>query len=134
MPSSLFSAREILDAMVRRDPMSDATHTPFPPEQTSAQAQGNAAAWILTMIAYLKERGSAVEDCVAYHGRCFAPVWEGVRGRPVEEVAQMVALNALSVGLRYARYRAKTIPPCPIIRRFALSFASPFGMVSRSSG
>jgi hypothetical protein len=50
------------------------------------------------MIAYLKERGSAVGDCVAYHGRCFAPVWEWLRGRPVEEVAQLVALNALSVG------------------------------------
>ena len=59
--------------------MSDATHTPFPPEQISAQDQGNVAAWILTMIAYLKERGSAVEDCVAYHGRRLAPVWEGMR-------------------------------------------------------
>lgn len=42
--------------------------------------------------------GAAVEDCVAYHGRSFAPVWEWLRGRPVEEVAQLVALNALSVG------------------------------------
>jgi hypothetical protein len=39
-----------------------------------------------------------VEDCVAYHGRRFAPAWEQLRGRPVEEVAQLVALNALSVG------------------------------------
>jgi hypothetical protein len=70
----------------------------FQPEEICAQAQGNAAAWILTMIAYLKERGSAVEDCVAYHGRSFAPAWEELRGRPVEEVAQLVALNALSVG------------------------------------
>jgi hypothetical protein len=29
----------------------------FQPEEICAQAQGNAAAWILTMIAYLKERG-----------------------------------------------------------------------------
>ncbi len=79
--------------------MSDAADTPlFPPEEICAQAQGNAAAWILTMIAYLKERGGAVEDCVAYHGRQFAPVWEELRGHPVEEVAQLVALNALSVG------------------------------------
>jgi hypothetical protein len=78
--------------------VSDAADTPFPPEEICAQAQGNAAAWILTMIAYLKERGGAVEDCVAYHGRRFAPAWEGLRGRPVEEVAQLVALNALSVG------------------------------------
>ena len=40
----------------------------------------------------------AVEECVAYHGRSFAPAWEGLRGSPVEEVAQLVALNALSAG------------------------------------
>ena len=79
--------------------MSDAADAPlFPPEEICAQAQGNAAAWILTMIAYFKERGLAVEDCVAFHGRSFAPAWEELRGSPVEEVAQLVALNALSVG------------------------------------
>ena len=79
--------------------MSDAADAPlFPPEEICARAQSNAAAWILTMIAYLKERGGAVEDCVAYHGRSFAPVWEELRGSPVEEIAQLVALNTLSVG------------------------------------
>ena len=83
----------------RRAPVSDAADAPlFPPEEICAQAQGNAAAWILTMIAYLKERGGPVEDCVAYHGLIFAPAWEELRGSPVEEVAQLVALNALSVG------------------------------------
>jgi hypothetical protein len=80
-------------------PVSDAADAPlFPPEEICAQAQSNAAAWILTIIAYLKERGGAVEDCVAYHGRIFAPAWEELRGHPVEEVAQLVALNVLSVG------------------------------------
>jgi hypothetical protein len=38
--------------------VSDAADAPlFPPEEICAQAQSNAAAWILTMIAYLKERG-----------------------------------------------------------------------------
>jgi hypothetical protein len=79
--------------------VSDAADAPlFPPEEICAQAQSNAAAWILTMIAYLKERGGAVEDCVAYHGRSFAPAWEELRGSPVEEIAQLVALNTLSVG------------------------------------
>jgi hypothetical protein len=78
--------------------VSDAANTPFSPEEICAQSQGNAAAWILTVIAYFKERGLAVEDCVAYHGRRFAPAWEGLRDRPVEEVAQLVALNSLSVG------------------------------------
>src|SRR5215213_4939379 len=83
---------------VRRALVSDAVDAPFPPEEICAQAQGNAAAWILTIIAYLKERGGAVEDCVAYNGRSFAPAREGLRGSPVEEVAQLVALNLLSVG------------------------------------
>ena len=79
--------------------MSDAADAQlFQPEEICAQTRGNAAAWILTMIAYLKERGGAVEDGVAYHGRSFAPAWEWLRGHPVEEVAQLVALNALSVG------------------------------------
>jgi hypothetical protein len=79
--------------------VSDAADAPlFPPEEICAQAQGNAAAWILTMIAYLKEHGGAVEDGVAYHGRIFAPAWEELRGSPVEEIGQMVALNTLSVG------------------------------------
>jgi hypothetical protein len=38
--------------------VSDAAEAPlFPPEEICAQAQSNAAAWILTIIAYLKERG-----------------------------------------------------------------------------
>ena len=79
--------------------MSDAADAPlFPPEEICDQAQTNAAAWILTMIAYLKERGGAVEDGVAYHGRSFAPAWEALRGSPVEDVARQVALNTLSVG------------------------------------
>ena len=35
---------------------------------------------------------------MAYHGRSFAPAWEGLRGGPVKEVAQLVALNTMSVG------------------------------------
>jgi hypothetical protein len=38
--------------------VSDAADAPlFPPEEICAQARSNAAAWILTMIAYLKESG-----------------------------------------------------------------------------
>jgi hypothetical protein len=79
--------------------VSDAADAPlFPPEEICAQAQSNAAAWILTIIAYLKERGGKIEDCVSYHGRSFAPAWEELRDSPVKEVARLVALNALSVG------------------------------------
>ncbi len=55
--------------------MSDAADAPlFPPEEICAQAQSNAAAWILTIIAYLKEHGGAVEDCVAYTTDAASPL------------------------------------------------------------
>jgi hypothetical protein len=34
----------------------------------------------------------------ACYGEAYAPAWEELRGRPVEEVAQLVALNVLSEG------------------------------------
>ena len=78
--------------------MSDAANTDFSPEEVLAQAQVIATSWVLSTIGYLKEHGLAVEDYVAYHGRRFAPGWEELRGQPVEEVARLVALNAVSVG------------------------------------
>src|SRR5918997_3595838 len=81
MPSCLsvcyLEAYDVPRRRGRRASVSDAADAPlFPPEEICAQAQSNAAAWILTMIAYSKERGGAVEDCVAFHGRSFAPAWE----------------------------------------------------------
>ena len=78
--------------------MSDPADAPFPPEEICAQAQSNAAAWILTMIAYLKESGGRSRTAWPTTDAAFAPAWEGVRGGPVEEVAQLVALNTMSVG------------------------------------
>jgi hypothetical protein len=78
--------------------MSDAANTEFAPDVVLSQAQTIATSWVLTTIGYLKERGLAVEEYVAYHGRRFAPGWEELRSQPVAEVAQLVALNAVSVG------------------------------------
>ena len=78
--------------------MPDAANTEFTPEEVLSQAQTVATSWILTTIGYLKERGLAVEEYAAYHGRRFAPGWEELRSQPVSEVAQLVALNAVSVG------------------------------------
>ena len=61
-------------------------------------AQGNATAFVLTTIAYLRERGLDVEDFVAFFGRQFAPGWDELRAQPVAAVAQTVARNAVSVG------------------------------------
>jgi hypothetical protein len=78
--------------------MSDAANTEFTTEELLSYAQGNATAFALATIAYLKEQGLAVDDYVAFFGRRFAPGWEELRGQPVAAVARTAALNAVSVG------------------------------------
>ena len=78
--------------------MTEASNTEFTTEELLSAAQGNATAFVLTTIAYLKERGLDVEDFVAFFGRQFAPGWEELRGQQAVAVAQTVARNAVSVG------------------------------------
>jgi hypothetical protein len=78
--------------------MSDAANTAFITEELLSYAQGNATAFALATIAYLKEQGLAVDDYVRYFGRRFAPGWEELRSQPVVAVARTAALNAVSVG------------------------------------
>lgn len=70
----------------------------FTTEELLSQAQGNATTFALATIAYLKERGLAVDDYVGFFGRRFAPGWEELGTQPVTAVARTVALNAVSVG------------------------------------
>ena len=78
--------------------MTDAADTRFTTEELLSYAQGNATAFALATIAYLKEQGLAVDDYVRFFGRRFAPGWEELRSEPVRIVAQTAALNAVSVG------------------------------------
>jgi hypothetical protein len=78
--------------------MSDAANTEFTAEELLSYAQGNATAFALATIAYLKEQGLAVDDYVRFFGRRFAPGWEELRSQPVSAVARAAALNAVSVG------------------------------------
>jgi len=78
--------------------MTEASDTDFTTEELLSGARGNATAFILTTIAYLRERGLDVEDFVTFFGRQFAPGWDELRAQPVETVAQTVARNAVSVG------------------------------------
>jgi hypothetical protein len=78
--------------------MSDAANTEFTTEELLSYAQGNATAFALATIAYLKEEGLAVDDYVRFVGRRFAPGWEELRSQPVVAVARTAALNAVSVG------------------------------------
>ncbi len=78
--------------------MTDAANAEFTTEELLFYAQGNATAFALATIAYLKERGLAVDDYVRFFGRRFAPGWEELRTQPVLAVARTAALNAVSVG------------------------------------
>jgi hypothetical protein len=78
--------------------MTDAANVEFTTEELLAQAQGNATAFILATISYLKEQGLAVDDFVRFFGLRFAPGWEELRSQPVLAVARTAALNAVSVG------------------------------------
>jgi len=78
--------------------MTEASNTEFATEELLSGARSNAAAFILTTIAYVRERGLNVDDFVTFFGRQFAPGWDELRAQPAWAVAQTVARNAVSVG------------------------------------
>jgi hypothetical protein len=78
--------------------MTDAADTRFTTDELLSYAQGNATAFALATIAYLKEQGLSVDDYVRFFGRRFAPGWEELRSEPVAAVGRTAALNAVSVG------------------------------------
>ena len=78
--------------------MTDAANTRFTTDELLSSAQGNATAFVLATIAYLKEQGLSVDDYVRFFGRRFAPGWEELRSEPLVAVARAAALNAVSVG------------------------------------
>jgi hypothetical protein len=78
--------------------MTDAANAEFTIEELLSYAQGNATAFALAAVAYLKECGLEVDDYVRFFGRRFAPGWEELCTQPVLAVACTAALNAVSVG------------------------------------
>ena len=78
--------------------MTDAANTRFTTDELLPYAQGNATAFVLATIAYLKEHGLAVDDYVRFFGSRFAPGWEELRDEPLTTVARTAAMNAVSVG------------------------------------
>jgi hypothetical protein len=78
--------------------MTDAANTRFTTDELLPYAQGNATAFVLATIAYLKEHGLAVDDYVRFFGSRFAPGWEELRNEPLTAVARTAAMNAVSVG------------------------------------
>ena len=77
--------------------MTDAADAQFTIEELLSSAQGNATAFVLATIAYLKEQDLAVDDYVRFFGSKFAPGWEELADQPLA-VARTVARNAVSVG------------------------------------
>jgi hypothetical protein len=78
--------------------MTDAANTRFTTDELLPYAQGNATAFVLATIAYLKQQGLAVDDYVRFFGSRFAPGWEELRNEPLTTVARTAAMNAVSVG------------------------------------
>ena len=78
--------------------MTDVANTRFTTDELLPYAQGNATAFVLATIAYLKEQGLAVDDYVRFFGSRFAPGWEELRNEPLTTVARTAAMNAVSVG------------------------------------
>jgi hypothetical protein len=78
--------------------MTDPANTRFTTDDLLSYAQGNATAFVLATIAYLKQEGMAVDDYVRFFGSRFAPGWEELRAQPVAAVARTAAMNAVSVG------------------------------------
>src|SRR5215210_1024075 len=78
--------------------MTDPAYTRFTTDELLSYAQGNATAFVLATIAYLKQEGMAVDDYVRFFGSRFAPGWEELRAQPVAAVARTAAMNAVSVG------------------------------------
>ncbi len=77
--------------------MTNAADAQFTTEELLSSAQGNATAFVLATIAYLKEQDLAVDDYVRFFGSKFAPGWEELADQPLA-VARTVARNAVSVG------------------------------------
>ena len=77
--------------------MTDAADAQFTTEELLSSAQGNATAFVLATIAYLKEHDLAADDYVRFFGSKFAPGWEELADQPLA-VARTVARNAVSVG------------------------------------
>ena len=77
--------------------MTDAADAQFTTEELLSSAQGNATAFVLATIAYLKEQDLAVDDYVRFFGSKFASGWEELADQPLA-VARTVARNAVSVG------------------------------------
>ena len=77
--------------------MTDAADAQFSTEELLSSAQGNATAFVLSTIAYLKDQDLAVDDYVRFFGSKFAPGWEELGDQPIA-IARTVAKNAVSVG------------------------------------
>ncbi len=79
--------------------MAEATRdTGFTTEEVCDQAQGDATAGGLALLAYARERGETPEAAAAWLGRTFAPGWEESRGQGARHAMRWVALNVASLG------------------------------------
>jgi hypothetical protein len=63
-------------------------------------AEGNATAFIMATISYLQEKNLSTQDWARFVGDLFAPSWDEVKHKGVDEIAREVALNVATTGGR----------------------------------
>ena len=78
--------------------MSEDMNNMFTSEQLMSQAQGNATFIGLATIAYLRENNLDINEYSLSVGQRFAPGWMAMQDRGARDIAQIAALNMVSVG------------------------------------
>ena len=78
--------------------MSDDIKKMFTAEELATQSKLNAYSFMVVSYAYVKKNGLSLEDFTKFIGDTFAPGWNGLKDKPVKDVARMLALNFVSIG------------------------------------
>ena len=72
----------------------------FSEKELLEAAEGNATAFIMATISYLQSKNLSAEDWARFVGDMFAPSWDEVKNKGVDEIARAVALNVAATGGR----------------------------------
>jgi hypothetical protein len=80
----------------------------FTADQVGQQAQANTVGFLLTTIAFLKERGIPVTEWTSFIARQIAPTWDELRDQGAKAAATAAALNMLASGAKLVRLDGDT--------------------------
>jgi hypothetical protein len=75
----------------------------FTSDQVSQHARANTVGFILTTIAFLKERGITVTEWTSFIARQIAPTWDELRDQGAKAAAMAAGLNMVASGAKLVR-------------------------------